>query len=279
MHTVKLDIADAAALRAALERAAESRRIEAADAPPAGTLCKLVVEHGELSLALFAHAAAGGYKLTDDPADIRYEVKRFLEGLPAPVSPAASPHAPEPVPALEDGSAEEEAAGETADASADESVDESVPDEEELSRLQNELGAANPLLVELKKIQKLSVAQKIRLAEEGDLTQRTLLYRMYGKLVFDGLLRNPRLTEMEVARLAKLGTLSQQHVQTIARKIEWLRNERIRNALLANPRVPPPIIQKIVSMLAKHELRPLLQRRDLPPPVQQAIRDANLKKG
>lgn len=224
-------------------------------------------------LSLFAHAVAGGYKLTDDPADIRYEVRRFLEALPAfgeapppgeaPAEQAQAAGEPQPPEEPVDGA----------------SVDESVPDDDELTRMQSELGANNPLLVELKKIQKLSVVQKIKLAEEGDLTQRTLLYRMYGKLVFDGLLRNPRLTEMEVARLAKLGTLSQQQVQTIARKVEWLRNERIRNALLSNPRVPPPIIQKIVSMLAKHELRPLLQRRDLPPPVQQAIKQENMRKG
>lgn len=271
MHTVQLNISDPTALRAALERATESRRIDAADAPAAGTLCKVVVTFGAAELTLFAHAVAGGYKLTDDPADIRFEVTRFLESVPA--KPAVR------IPVT---GAEAAPVG-TLDADLDEAVpgdevEESVPDDEELAKLQGELGTANPLLIELKKIQKLSVTQKIKLAEEGDLTQRTLLYRMYGKLVFDGLLRNPRLTEMEVARLAKLGTLGQQQVQTIARKVEWLRNERIRNALLSNPRVPPPIIQKIVSMLGKHELRPLLQRRDFPPPVQQAIREANVRK-
>lgn len=265
MHTVTLDITDTAALRDMLERAAASRRIDAADVPPAGTLCKVVVAYGAQTLALFAHAAAGGYKLTDDPGDIRFEVTRFLENVPAAASATAAER-----------ESDEHGAGER---EADEAVAESVPDDEELTRMQGELGAENLLLVELKKIQKLSVPQKIKLAEDGDLTQRTLLYRMYGKLVFDGLLRNPRLTEMEVARLAKLGTLGQQQVQTITRKVEWLRNERIRNALLSNPRVPPPIIQKIVSMLGKHELRPLLQRRDFPPPVQQAIREANLRKG
>ena len=132
-------------------------------------------------------------------------------------------------------------------------------------------------MAEVKRIQALSLPQKVRLAEDGELLQRTLLFRMYGKLVFDGLLRNPRLTEMEVAKLAKLGTLSVPLLQIIARKTEWLRTERIRNALLGNPRTPQAILQKIVSMISRQDLRLLIQRRDFSPMAQAALREQNAK--
>ncbi len=137
----------------------------------------------------------------------------------------------------------------------------------------------NPMLQERKRIQGLPVPKKLRLAEDGDLMQRQLLFRMYGKLVFEALLRNPKLTEMEVAKLAKLGTMPSLLLQRIAQRPDWLRSERVRNNLLANPRLPTAIAQKVVARLNRLETRALLGRRDLPAPVQIALRNHSAKLG
>ncbi len=75
-----------------------------------------------------------------------------------------------------------------------------------------------------------------------------------------------------MAKLAKLATLPAHLLTAIAARGNWVRNERIRNALLGNFRLPQAIVQKIVSTLTKQEVRGLLQRRDLPQAVQAAVR-------
>lgn len=264
MQTVELTFESDAALLSALALVL-SGALPSSLAAGQG-MCKLRIAHGGQALELFAAARPGQFKLTDDPSDIKFQVARFQEvlGLTA---------APPPLPELPPGDDEEPAV----EAPAAGEAEEAEPDDAEMAAIQAELGTTNPLLVKLKEIQKLGVPAKIRLAEEGDLTERTLLYRMYGKLVFDGLLRNPRITDAEVAKLAKLATIATHQLLAITRKGEWLRIERVRNALLGNPRLPANVAVKLVSTLSKHELRPLLQRRDLPPPVQAAIREANLK--
>lgn len=275
MQTVELAFERIADLQSALEQVLQGA-VSSPAAASQGT-CKLRLTYAGRALEVFALAKAGSFRLTDDPADLRYQVARFRDEA------GLGPPPPAPIPELPPGDDEPEAPlsalppGDDEPAAPEAAAAEDVPDEAEIKVLQTELGAKNPLLGLLKEIQKLGVPAKIKLAEDGDLTERTLLYRMYGKLVFDGLLRNPRITEGEVAKLAKLATIASHQLLAITRKGEWVRAERIRNALLSNPRLPTAVAVKIVHGLAKHELRPLLQRRDLPPPVQAAIREANQK--
>ena len=256
MHTAELAFPSAEAARSALEGAAKALFIGARPEAAPGTLCRLTLRCLDREWETFAKAEAGGYRLTEDPHDLEFGIGRFLEGFAPPGPPPPADSSPE------------------ADAGTD--PGEGPPmDDRVLAEIHSETGSKNPLVAEMKRIQKLTLPQKIRLAEEGELVQRTLLYRMYGKLVFEAMLRNPRITEMEVSKLAKLGTLPVPVVQLIARKPEWIRAERVRTALLTNPRTPQAVVQKIISMLTKQDLKPLLLRRDLPPAVQAALRDFN----
>jgi hypothetical protein len=274
VQAVALQFNDAAHAQQVMTEALAASFLPSADAPPAGTVCKVTLQLGEHSLELFALAKAGGYRLTDDPSDLRYQINSFLEVI-GPTAAAGAVTAPPlaQVPG-EAGEPVSEPAAEERD--SNDSGAEEIQSEE-LAAIQSEVGSKDPLLAEMKRIQALQLPQKIRLAEDGDLTQRTLLYRMYGKLVFDGLLRNPRITEAEVAKLAKLATIGLQQLQVIARRAEWVKSERVRNALLGNSRVPLAMAQKIINMLTRYEIKPLLQRRDFPPQVQAAIKDAHWK--
>ena len=53
----------------------------------------------------------------------------------------------------------------------------------------------------------LTLVQQIKLARDGEVSERMILERMYGKNVWEPLLRNPRLTGPEVARIARMGAL------------------------------------------------------------------------
>ena len=81
------------------------------------------------------------------------------------------------------------------------------------------------------------------------------LERIYGKTVWEHLLRNPRLTAPEVARLARLGTLPRTLIELIVNNGAWLQIPEVRRALLANPRLGVDQVLRVLRLLPKHELK------------------------
>lgn len=101
----------------------------------------------------------------------------------------------------------------------------------------------------------LSLAQQIKLAHNGEVSERIVLERMYGKNVWEALLRNPRLTGPEVARLARMGALPRPQLEIIVGNGGWLQIPEVRRALLSNPRLGTDHIMKILRLMPKHELK------------------------
>jgi hypothetical protein len=101
----------------------------------------------------------------------------------------------------------------------------------------------------------LTLAEQIKTANSNDPTERMALERLYGKNVWEALLRNPRLTAPEVTRLARLGTLPRVTLETIVNNGAWLQIPEVRRALLGNPRLGTDQILRVLRLLPKHELK------------------------
>ncbi len=101
----------------------------------------------------------------------------------------------------------------------------------------------------------LTLAQQIKLAHNGEVSERMVLERMYGKNVWEALLRNPRLTGPEVARIARMGALPRPLVELIVGNGGWLQIPEVRRALLSNPRLGTDQIMKVLRRMPKHELK------------------------
>ena len=101
----------------------------------------------------------------------------------------------------------------------------------------------------------LTLAQQIKKANSSDPNERTVLERMYGKNVWEALLRNPRLTAPEVARIARMGTLPRIMLEQIVNNGAWLQIPEVRRALLSNPRLGTDQILRVLRLLPKHELK------------------------
>jgi hypothetical protein len=101
----------------------------------------------------------------------------------------------------------------------------------------------------------LAAAEQMKVAREGDLTERVALERIYGKNVWEALLRNPRLTPPEVARIAHMGTLSQPLVELIVSNASCLASPMVRRALLSNPRLKGDAIPKVLRAMPFGELK------------------------
>jgi hypothetical protein len=118
----------------------------------------------------------------------------------------------------------------------------------------------------------LPVTEQLRVAREGTITERIILERLYGKVVWEALLRNPHVSVPEVSRLAKMGTMPRPLLELIVGNPAWLQVPQIRRALLANPRLSQEMVLKVLQLLPRDELKVVPQITAYPMPVRMAAK-------
>lgn len=101
----------------------------------------------------------------------------------------------------------------------------------------------------------LTLAQQLKVAHHGEVSERIVLERLYSKNVWEALLRNPRLTGPEVARIARMGSLPRPLLELVVNNGGWMQIPEVRRALLSNPRLGTDQIIRILRLLPKHELK------------------------
>jgi hypothetical protein len=226
--------------------------------------CTLVLaraDGAELRLtaqAVFVSDAAGmcgvGLELRPFGPDVIAQLEAFASGAPseAPASEApAVEDAPvndsdaavaEPAEEVSDGAFEDDAAGEATADALDAEEDEARPRDVQQQMVHERL-------------RRLSQIEQQKVARSGELSDRVMLERLYGKTVWEGLLHNPRLTVPEVARMARKGTMPRPMVDLIVDNATWVQQGAVRRALLGNPRVSSEGVLKILRATPKHELK------------------------
>jgi hypothetical protein len=118
----------------------------------------------------------------------------------------------------------------------------------------------------------LSSAEQQRMAASAGLSERIALERMYGPNVWETLLRNPRLTIPEVARIARKGTLPRPLVDVIAAAASWLAAPEVQRALLSNPRASAAVVSKILHAMPRNDLARVPQQTAYPTTVRAAAK-------
>jgi len=105
------------------------------------------------------------------------------------------------------------------------------------------------------RLRNLNATQQIKLARKGEMNDRIMLERLYGRGVWEALLQNPKLTLPEVATIARKGSVPRPLLETIVENNAWIQSPLVRRALLTNPRVSSEAILKLLRMTPKHEVR------------------------
>lgn len=90
--------------------------------------------------------------------------------------------------------------------------------------------------------------------------------------VVELLLRNPRLTEDDVLRIATARRASAAVLELVLQNRRWNCRRRIRRALLRNPNLPEAAALRLVGLLNRTELRELDRDHTLPSSIAHAIR-------
>jgi hypothetical protein len=104
------------------------------------------------------------------------------------------------------------------------------------------------------RVRALSLTDRGIVARQGSLQERVALERCYGSAVWEGLLQNPQVTPPEVARIAKNGMLPRSAAQIIVSNAAWLALPDIQRALLSNPRVAGPHLERVLRAMPRSEL-------------------------
>jgi len=97
--------------------------------------------------------------------------------------------------------------------------------------------------------------EKLLLAAKADRTERALLIQDSDPRVLLSLLRNPRLTTEEVARVAKSSVLTFQIADVISKAAQWMASIDVRLAVIHNPKTPPALALRILPTLPDAEVR------------------------
>ncbi len=230
--------------------------------------CELLVRtgRGELVVAarvvFVAPGTGAGLELVGFGPELRGQLSALLEPAApsAPVVAAVDDEPPLelleledlPPPATADGAGGEIGADADANADAgagaDANADAGADDAEET--------AGRPAFKSIhERLRGLTIAEQLKHAHSADPSERMALERLYGKAVWEALLRNPRLTAPEVARIGRMGTLPRPLIEVILGNAGWLQIPEVRRALLSNPRLGPDQIQRILRLMPKHELK------------------------
>lgn len=118
----------------------------------------------------------------------------------------------------------------------------------------------------------LSVAEQQKVARGGDLNARIALERIYGKMVWEALLRNSQVTIPEVARIARMGALPKPLLELICSNATWVRAPHVRRALLGNPKIGSVLLDKVLRMTPRSELKLIPKQTAYSPGVRAAAR-------
>lgn len=105
------------------------------------------------------------------------------------------------------------------------------------------------------RVRALSQMEKLLLAVKADRSERALLLQENDPRVLLSLLRNPRLTVDEVARLAKSSFLTYQIADVIMKATQWMSSLDVRLGLIHNPKTPPAFALRILPTLPETDVR------------------------
>ncbi len=114
------------------------------------------------------------------------------------------------------------------------------------------------------RIMKMSIAEKIKLATLGNKEARSLLIRDSNKLVCTAVIRSPRITDGEVLATAINKAANEEVLRIIYNNREWTKNQKIKLALVKNPKIPLTVVLKFLNTLRDSELKDLARDRNVP---------------
>ena len=128
-----------------------------------------------------------------------------------------------------------------------------------------------------KRIEDMSVTEKIRTAMLGNGMQRTLLIRSTNRLVAAAVLDSPKIGDDEVVKIAASRNVSDDILRRIAGRGAWMRLYEVKLNLVSNPKTPVGESMKLIVHLRESDLKKVASSKNVGAAVRSAANN-HLKK-
>jgi hypothetical protein len=102
------------------------------------------------------------------------------------------------------------------------------------------------------------------LAMKGGRDERLILIRDTNKVVALSVLKNPRITEMDVEEIARMRNVTEEVLRTIGANREWSKRYSVSLSLTKNPRTPQAISVNFIARLGVKDLKDLSRDKNVP---------------
>lgn len=112
-------------------------------------------------------------------------------------------------------------------------------------------------------IRTLPIPVRLKLSRGASRSLRGILVRDPNPRVAVSVLKNNPMSEQEIEILCHNRSISEEVLDEIARRREWVRKPTVVLALVQNPRTPPPVALRLVTRLSVRELREVSRNRNV----------------
>jgi hypothetical protein len=117
----------------------------------------------------------------------------------------------------------------------------------------------------LKRINQMTVRERIKLAFTGNRSERLILAKDRNKYVHLSLVEGPRIDEAEIVRLLQSKNLEPEVVSGISKNRYWLISYPIVLSLVRHPRVPVKRASVFIKRLKPEDLKELMNDKNINP--------------
>jgi hypothetical protein len=132
----------------------------------------------------------------------------------------------------------------------------------------------------INRIMKMGMKDRARLAMKGDREARNILIRDPNRVIAQAVVKNPRITEQEIEKIASMRAVSEDILRQIANNRQWSRLYSVVHNLARNPRTPIANVLGILSRLQLKDLNALSKNRNVSDAVRrQAARLSQARAG
>jgi hypothetical protein len=124
----------------------------------------------------------------------------------------------------------------------------------------------------LQQLSAMTVPERVKAAMKGSREMRSVLIRDPNKLVSLAVLSSPKMTEMEVESIARMGSVGEDVLRTIAQNRAWTKSYAVIIALVKNAKTPLAFSMHLLNRLTEKDLKQLSSNRNIPETLRLAAR-------
>jgi hypothetical protein len=124
----------------------------------------------------------------------------------------------------------------------------------------------------LSRLNTMTVAQKVALAQKGNKVIRLTLIRDANRSVAVAAIKNPGVNESEVAAVVTSRAICDEVLRIICHNREWTKSYQVKLALANNPKTPLAFSMRVMQSLRVGDLKSLASNKNIPSALNQAAK-------